>query len=122
MLFVDRVTGRVSLLTLPEFDPFYSTLSWHRDDVACCGVSDDGKKLFVAVALLGWTEPIRKKTFGNAGGEDVPDSGCPAPAWQRLALPVTVEPVEDQNLPLAVHGQAVDVVNDAEDDHEEGAE
>jgi hypothetical protein len=30
-LLVDRVTGRVSQINLPEFDPFYSTASWHRD-------------------------------------------------------------------------------------------
>jgi len=33
-LLVDRVTGRVSQLTLPEFDSFYSTPSWYRDYVA----------------------------------------------------------------------------------------
>jgi hypothetical protein len=49
-LLVDRVTGRVSQLTLPEFDSFYSTPSWYRDYVAYCGVSDDGKKLFAMVA------------------------------------------------------------------------
>jgi hypothetical protein len=45
-LLVDRVTGRVTQISLPEFDPFYSTASWYRDYVAYCGVSDDGKKLF----------------------------------------------------------------------------
>jgi len=33
-LMVDRVTGRVSQINLPEFDPFYSTASWYRDYVA----------------------------------------------------------------------------------------
>src|SRR5215467_9874294 len=32
-LLVDRLTGRVSQLSLPEFDPFYSTASWYRDYV-----------------------------------------------------------------------------------------
>ena len=40
-LLVDRVTGRVSQFTLPEFDSFYSTPSWYRDYVAYCGVSDE---------------------------------------------------------------------------------
>ena len=51
-LLVDRVSGRVSQLSLPEFDPFYSTASWYRDYVAYCGVSDDGKKLYVVVAQV----------------------------------------------------------------------
>jgi len=36
-LLVDRLTGRVSQLNLPEFDPFYSTASWYRDYIAYCG-------------------------------------------------------------------------------------
>src|ERR1700675_3163631 len=33
-LLVDRVTGRVTQINLPEFDPFYSTASWYRDYIA----------------------------------------------------------------------------------------
>src|SRR5579864_3067660 len=62
-LLVDRVTGRVAQITLPEFDPFYSTGSWYRDYVAYCGVSDDGKKLFAVVAQLGQRKPILKKVL-----------------------------------------------------------
>jgi hypothetical protein len=40
-LLVDRVTGHVSQLNLPEFDPFYSTASWYRDYIAYCGVSQE---------------------------------------------------------------------------------
>ena len=42
-LLVDRVTGRVSPLNLPEFDPFYSTPSWYRDSIAYCGVSETAR-------------------------------------------------------------------------------
>ena len=92
-LLVDRVTGRVAQLTLPEFDSFYSTPSWYRDYVAYCGVSDDGKKLFAMVAQLGRRKPILKKALGDADGDDVPDSECPAPVWQRLPIRVTFEPL-----------------------------
>src|ERR1041384_6496376 len=44
-LMVNRDTGRVSQLTLPEFDAYYSAASWYRDYAAYCGVSDDGEKL-----------------------------------------------------------------------------
>ena len=43
---VDRLTGHVSAISLPEFDSYYSPASWYRDYVAYCCVSDDGKKLF----------------------------------------------------------------------------
>ena len=39
-LLVDRVTGRVTQVNLPEFDSFYSTSSWYRHYIAYCGVSE----------------------------------------------------------------------------------
>jgi len=49
-LLVDRVTGRVLPINLPEFDASYSAASWYRDYAAYCGVSDDGKKAYAVVA------------------------------------------------------------------------
>ena len=74
-LMVDRVTGRVTRMNLPEFDPFYSA-SWYRDYVAYCGVSDDGKRLFAIVAQLG-------RRRGEPDGDEMPDSECPAPTRGR---------------------------------------
>lgn len=117
-LLVDRVTGRVSQITLPEFDSFYSTPSWYRDYVAYCGVSDDGKKLFAMVTQLGRRKPILKKPLGEADGDDMPDSECPAPEWQRLPARVTFEPLENQKLTFSIRGHAEDLVNDAEEEDE----
>jgi len=119
-LLIDRVTGRVTQLILPDFDPFYSTPSWYRDYVAYCGVSDDGKKLFAVVAQLGRRKPILRKSIGEPDGDDLPDSECPAPAWQRQPTRVTFEPDETQKLTFSVRGHAVDVVN--EDDENDGEE
>ena len=83
-LLVDRVTGRVAQIALPEFDPFSSTASWYRDYLAYCGVSDDGKKLFAMVAQLGHRKPILKKALSEAAGENLPDSECSPPTWQKL--------------------------------------
>jgi hypothetical protein len=121
-LLVDRVTGRVTQLNLPEFDTFYSTPSWYRDYIAYCGVSDDGKKLFAIVAQLGRRKPILKKPLGEPDGDDTPDSECPAPAWQRQPTRVTFEPDDTQKLTFSVRGHAVDVVNDKDEEDEEGAE
>jgi hypothetical protein len=49
-LLIDRITGRVSPINLPEFDVYYSAASWYRDYVAYCGVAEDGKKTFAIVA------------------------------------------------------------------------
>jgi hypothetical protein len=117
-LLVDRLTGRVSQLNLPEFDPFYSTASWYRDYIAYCGVSDDGKKLYAVVAQVGRRKPILKKDAGEPAGGDDPDSECPAPVWERAPVRVTFQPDDDQKLVFSIRTRVVDVVNDAEEPEE----
>jgi len=117
-LLVDRLTGRVSQLNLPEFDPFYSTASWYRDYVAYCGVSDDGKKLYAVVAQVGRRKPILKKDAGEPGGDDEPDSECPPPAWERSPMRVTFIPDVDQKVVFSIRNRVVDVVNDTEEAEE----
>jgi hypothetical protein len=117
-LLVDRLTGRVSQLNLPEFDPFYSTASWYRDYIAYCGVSEDGKKLYAVVAQVGRRKPILKKDVGEPAGDDDPDSECPPPVWQRTPMRVTFQPDDDQKLMFSIRGRVVDVVNDAEETEE----
>jgi hypothetical protein len=117
-LLVDRLTGRVSQLNLPEFDPFYSTASWYRDYIAYCGVSDDGKKLYAIVAQVGRRKPILKKDAGEPGNSADPDSECPAPAWERSPMRVTFQPGDDHKLVFSLRNRIVDVVNDAEESEE----
>ncbi len=117
-LVVDRLTGRVSQINLPEFDPYYSAASWYRDYVAYCGVSDDGKKLYAMVAQVGRRKAVLKKALGEAAGEDEPDSECPAPQWQRQPMRVMFEPAEDQKLTYAIRGHAVDLVVEEADEGE----
>src|SRR5439155_15277639 len=59
-LLMDRVTGRVAPINLPDFEPLYSAASWYRDYIAYCGVSDDGRKLYAIVAQLGRRKPVLK--------------------------------------------------------------
>lgn len=114
-LLVDRATGHVAQLNLPEFDPFYSLASWYRDYIAYCGVSEDGKKLYAVVAQVGRRKPILKKDAGEPGGEDDPDSECPSPTWERKPLRVTFQPDDDRKLVFNIRSRVVDVVNDTED-------
>jgi len=119
-LLVDRTTGRVSAVNLPEFDAFYSAASWYRDYVAYCGVSDDGKKTYAMVAQLSRRKPVLKKPLSNDGVPDdaPPDSACPAPSWQRGPVRVSFEPGGGVKQTFAVRGHVVDLVNDAEEEEE----
>jgi len=119
-LLVDRMTGRVSPINLPEFDVYYSAANWYRDCVAYCGVSDDGKKTYALVAQIGRRKPVLKKPLSGDGlAEDAaPDSACPAPAWQRNPVRVSFEPPGAAKQTYSVRGHAVDLMNDAEEEEE----
>jgi hypothetical protein len=126
-LLVDRATGHISLLNLPDFDVFYSTASWYRDYAAYCGVSDDNKKVYAVVAQINRRKPILKKPIE---GENVVDketkdapagSLCPAPAWQRTPARVTFEPAGVPKQTYAIRGHAVDLLNETEEEDEEAS-
>jgi hypothetical protein len=115
-LQVNRETGRVSPLTLPEFDPYYSTASWYRDYVAYCGISDSGEKVYAVVVELGRRKAVLRKELGAARGADLPDSECAVPAWQREPVRVTFAPVGGSRITFAVRGHAADIAADSEEE------
>lgn len=119
-LLVDRQTGHLSPINLPEFDVYYSAASWYRDYVAYCGVADDGKKTFAMVAQISRRKPVLKKSLSNDGiAEDAaPDSACPAPSWQRGPVRVSFESVGTAKQTFAIRGHVVDLVNDTEEEDE----
>jgi hypothetical protein len=121
-LLVDRLTGRISTVNLPEFDALYSAATWYRDYVAYCGVADDGKKTYAMVAQLSRRKPVLKKPLSNDGVPDeaAPDSACPAPAWQRGPMRVSFEPAGGVKQTFAIRGHVVDLVNDVEEEEESG--
>jgi hypothetical protein len=126
-LLVDRTTGHISPINLPDFDISYSAASWYRDYAAYCGISDDGKKVYAVVAQINRRKPILKKpldTDTSAGKEmkdASADSVCPRPIWQRSPARVTFEPAGVPKQTFAVRGHAVDLVNESEDQDEEAA-
>lgn len=116
-LLVDRVTGHVTPISLPEFDPLYSASSWYRDYVAYCGVSDDGKKTYAMVAQLNRRKPVLKKALAEGLADDAaPDSVCAAPTWQRRPMRVSFEPRSAPKQTFAIRGHIVDLVEDEEDE------
>ena len=118
-LLVDRVTGRVSAINLPDFDAYYSAASWYRDYVAYCGVSDDGKKLYAIVEQISRRKPVLKKALPGATEENAaPDSACSEPAWQRAPVRVTFDSAAGAKQTFAIRGHVVDLVNDAEEEEE----
>ncbi|MGH9509767.1 MAG: hypothetical protein ACRD2Q_10690 [Terriglobales bacterium] len=107
-LLVNRVTGRVSQLTLPHFDAHHSVATWYRDYVAYCGLSEDGYKIFAVVAQLGRRKPLLQHELGRADQADLADVECATPRWQRRPTRVTFEPAGRTSLTFEVRGHAAE--------------
>jgi hypothetical protein len=118
-LLIDRVSGKISGLNLPEFDALYSSASWYRDYVAYCGVSDDGKKYAIVAQVSRRKAVVKKLLVGDVIPEDAaPDSACAPPAWQRNPVQVSFQPPGAAKQIYAVRGHIVDVVVDDDEDVE----
>jgi hypothetical protein len=109
-LLADRVTGKVQPVNLAEFDPYLSPVSWFRDYVAYCGLSDDGKKSYAMIVQLGRRKPLLKKPLT---GSEMPE--CTAPEWQRGPVRAIFEPRGAQKFTFSVRSRAVDLTPEDSD-------
>lgn len=123
-LLVDRVTGRISPINLPEFDVVYSDVIWYRDYAAYCGVSDDSKQIYAMVAQINRRKPVVKwlieetKLAVETQQSQVPDPPCRQPDWQRSPARVTFEANPSTKRTYVIRGHLVDLSTAEEDDEE----
>lgn len=118
-LLVDRTTGRVTPLKLPDYDPGISQVSWFRDFAAYCGLTPSGKSLYAVVAQVAARRPVLAKKLAAFDPENRPDPVCAAPDWQRDPLRVIFHPTgKQQGIAFDVApGSAVLVEDSADDDN-----
>jgi hypothetical protein len=69
------------------------------------------------VFQVGRRKPVLKKPLGETAEDEMPDSECPAPAWERRPARVTFA-AEDQKMTYSVRGHAADLVNEDEEEEE----
>jgi hypothetical protein len=110
-LLVDRNTGRITQIKLPDFDPYYSDVSWYRDYAAYCGVADNGERVSAIVAQITTKTRIYEKQLERLGGE-FPDAVCALPLWQRNRARVAFIPQNGEKLSVDVNGRFADVTPD----------
>ncbi len=91
-LLVDRVTGHVTALHLPDYDPGVSQVSWFRDYAAYCGLTPSGKSLYAVVAQVAVRKPVLAKKLSAYDAENHPDPACAPPDWQRQPLRIAFHP------------------------------
>jgi hypothetical protein len=119
-LLVDRATGRVTPLKLPDYDPAVSLVSWFRDYGAYCGVTASGKSLYAVVAQVAARKAVLAKKMDafDPDPKNHADPACAQPDWQREPLRVTFHPAGKDAVSFdIVPGSAV-LVEDSADDAE----
>jgi len=91
-LLVDRVSGHVSALKLPDYDPGVSQVSWFRDYAAYCGLTSSGKSLYAVVTQLAVRKPMLAKKLAAFDATSRNEPVCAAVEWQREPFRVTFNP------------------------------
>ncbi len=113
-LLVDRVTGRVASLKLPDYDPGASQVAWFRDYAAYCGVTATAKSLHAVVWQLGVRRPVLSKKLAAYDAENHPWPVCGLPEWQREPLRVAFHPAGKDASSFDVVGGSAALVEDGD--------
>ena len=118
-LLVERTTGHITALKLPDYDPAVSRVSWFRDYGAYCGVTSSGKSLYAVVAQLAARRPVlaRKLSAFDSSTSEV----CQQPEWQRKPLAVTFHPSGAQPATFEIAPGSAVLVEDSADDSDSAA-
>ena len=104
-LLVDRVSGHITALHLPDFDTSVSNVVWFRDYAAYCGVATTAKGgLYGVVAQLGARKAIAQRQFGKWPQPEHVAPACQPAQWQRLPMRVTLRPTNGDPFTLDVLG------------------
>ena len=104
-LMVDRISGRITALHLPAYDPQVSEVVWFRDDAAYCGIATTGKGGLVAViAELGARKPILQKVIGPWPQTAAAHPVCARATWERSPMRATIQPTGSQPVTYDVVG------------------
>jgi hypothetical protein len=117
-LLVDRTTGHISALHLPDFDAEVSDAVWFRDYAAYCGTADTAKGgLFAIVAQLGARRAVVQKQIGKWPQTAHASPVCKPAVWQREPMRVTLQPTGGDAMTFDVVGAASLIEeNDSADD------
>jgi len=120
-LLVDRVSGHVSALKLPDYDPGVSQVSWFRDYAAYCGLTSSGKSLYAVVAQLAVRKPVLSKKLSAFEAESRTEAVCAAVQWQREPFRVTFNPSGMSAVSFEIVPGSAVLVEDSDDAPETAA-
>ena len=117
-LMVDRNTGHVTALHLPDFDPQISDVAWFRDYAAYCGLVPSLKGgVMAVVAELGNHKPVAQHLLANWPLDKPVHPVCAPVQWQRTPMRATLSLTGGQPITFEVAGVS-SLIEDGESDDE----
>ena len=117
-LLIDRVTGHISALKLPDYDPEVSQVIWFRDYAAYCGITSSGKSLYAVVAQIAVRKPVVAKKLSAFEPTSRAEPACAKVEWQREPLRATFHPAGRDAVSFDVIAGSVVLVEDSTDEAE----
>lgn len=115
-LLVDRESGKVTALHLPDFDPSVSEVVWFRDYAAYCGLNAGGKQLFAVVAQVAARRPLLAKKLSAWDAVDHASPACAPAVWEREPLKVSFQPTGGAAASFDLVGTSAVLVEDGDAD------
>lgn len=113
-LLVDRVSGHITAVKLPDYDPAVSSVVWFRDYAAYCGLTASGRQLYAVVAQVAARKPVLAKKLGAWDPSDHPTPACAASTWQREPLRITFQPTGAAQVSYDLIGLSAVLVEDGD--------
>jgi hypothetical protein len=115
-ILVDRVSGRVTALHLPEFDAAISDVTWYRDYAAYCGVHilAKGSGLTAQVWQIGARRAALSKVIAPWPLKERVRPVCAPAVWQREPMRVTLKPATSDPIEFTITGSSSQLVEDGE--------
>jgi hypothetical protein len=120
-VLVDRVTGRVTTIKLPDYDPDVSQVAWFRDYAAYCGLTASGKSLYAVVMQVGAKKAAISRKLAAFDPEKAASPVCAPAEWQRDPLRVTFHPAGRDAVSFDVAAGSAVLVEDSGDEAETAA-
>jgi len=113
-LLIDRVSGKVTALRLPDYDPTVSEVSWFRDYAAYCGLNSTGRNLYAVVAQIAGRKPVLSRKLHEWNPSDHPSPACTLASWQREPLRIAFQPTGSQPVSFDLIGFSAVLVEDGD--------
>ncbi len=105
-ILVDRTTGHITALHLPDFDAAISTAVWFRDYAAYCGIASTskGSSLVAVIAQSSGRKAVAQRPLGKWPQPDHTGPVCESARWQRLPMRATLQLIGGEPITFDIVG------------------